>query len=59
MLKYEAHQAHEGKITVLIGWMFGLVAPGVFGHGETARVAPGFIGLLGGVILTTLALRTP
>jgi hypothetical protein len=59
MLKHEAHQAHEGKITVLIGWMFGLVASGIFGHGKTASFPLGFMGLLGGVILTTLALRTP
>jgi hypothetical protein len=59
MLKHEAQQAHEGKITVLIGWMFGRVAPSILGHGEIASFVLGFMGVLGGVILTTLALRTP
>jgi hypothetical protein len=59
MLKHEAHKAHEGKITALIGWRFGLMASGIFGHGKTASFALGCMRSLGGVILTTLALRTP
>ena len=31
---------------------------GIFGHGEIASYALGLVGILGGVILTTLALRT-
>jgi hypothetical protein len=48
----------RGPITVLIGWMFGLVALGIFGHGEIASYALGLMGILGGVLLTTMALRT-
>jgi hypothetical protein len=45
-------------LTVLIGWMFGVVALGIFGHGEIASYALGLMGIVGGVILTTLAVRT-
>ena len=48
----------RGPITVLIVWMFGVVALGIFGHGEIAIYALGLVGIVGGVILTTLALRT-
>jgi ABC-type cobalamin transport system permease subunit len=48
----------RGPITVLIGWMFGLVALGIFGHGEIACYALGLMAILGGFILATLALRT-
>jgi len=48
----------RGPITVLIGWMFGLVALGIFGHGEIASCALGLVAIVGGGILTALALRT-
>jgi hypothetical protein len=48
----------RGPITMLIAWMFGIVALGIFGHGEMASYAVGLMGIIGGVILVTLALRT-
>jgi hypothetical protein len=45
-------------VTLLIVWMFGVVALGIFGHGEIASYALGLMGIVGGVILTALALRT-
>ena len=48
----------RGPITMLIVWVFGVVALGIFGHGEIASYALGLMGIVGGVILTTLALRT-
>jgi hypothetical protein len=48
----------RGPITVLIGWMFCVVALGIFGHGEIASCALGLMGIVGGVILTALALRS-
>ena len=48
----------RGPITVLIVWMFGVVALGIFGHGEIASYALGLTGIVGGVILTTMAVRT-
>jgi hypothetical protein len=37
--------------------MIGVVALGISGHGEIASYALGLMGIVGGVILTTLALR--
>jgi len=48
----------RGPITVLIVWIFGVVALGIFGHGEIATYVVGLMGIVGVVILTTLALRT-
>ena len=48
----------RGPITVLIAWMIGLVALGIFGHGEIASYTIGLMGIVGAVILATLALRT-
>lgn len=48
----------RGPAAVLIGWMIGVVALGIFGHGEIASYAVGLMGIVGGVILTTLALGT-
>jgi hypothetical protein len=48
----------RGPITVLICWMFGVVALGIFGHGEIAGYGLGLMGIVGVVIFTTLALRT-
>jgi hypothetical protein len=48
----------RGPITVLIGWMFGVVALGIFGDGQIASYALGLMGIVGGVILAALALRT-
>lgn len=48
----------RGPITMLIAWMFGVVALGVFGHGEIAIYAVGLMGIVGAVVLATLALRT-
>jgi ABC-type cobalamin transport system permease subunit len=48
----------RAPITVLIGWMFGIVALGIFGHGELACYALGLMAIVGGIILATLALRT-
>lgn len=48
----------RGPITVLIGWMIGVVALGIFGHGEVAAYALGLMGIVGGVILAALAMRS-
>ena len=48
----------RGPITVLIAWMMGIVALGIFGHGEIASYAVVGMGIAGVVILATLALRT-
>ena len=48
----------RGPITVLIAWMFIVAALGIFGHGEIADYATGLMGITGGAILTTLAVRT-
>ncbi|MGA7712306.1 MAG: hypothetical protein WCA81_10420 [Rhizomicrobium sp.] len=48
----------RGPITLLIAWIFGVVALGIFGHGEVAIYVLGLMGIVGVVILTTLALRT-
>ena len=48
----------ESNLTVLIAWIFGVVAPGIFGHGEIASYVVGLMGIVGVVILTTLPLRT-
>ncbi len=48
----------RGPITVLIAWMVGVVALGIFGHGEIASYVVALMGIVGAVILTTLALRT-
>jgi hypothetical protein len=47
----------RGPITVLIAWLFVVAALGIFGHGEIASYALGLLGIVGGIILTTLALR--
>jgi hypothetical protein len=47
----------RGPITVLIAWMFGVVALGIFGHGKIASYTVALMGIVGAVILTTLALR--
>lgn len=47
----------RGPITMLIAWMFGVVALGIFGNGEIAGYAEGLMGIVGCVILATLALR--
>ena len=48
----------RGPITVLIVWMSGVVALGISGRGDIASYTLGLMGVVGGVILTTLALRT-
>jgi hypothetical protein len=48
----------RGPITVLIVWMFVVTALGIFGHGEIAGYAMVLVGIAGGAILTTLAVRT-
>ncbi|HTW36613.1 MAG TPA: hypothetical protein VMD53_18490 [Rhizomicrobium sp.] len=48
----------RGPITVLIAWMFVVAALGIFGHGTIADYAMGLMGIAGGAILTTLAVRT-
>jgi hypothetical protein len=48
----------RGPITVLIVWMFVVTALGIFGHGEIADCAMVLVGIAGGAILTTLAVRT-
>ena len=48
----------RGPITVLIAWMIGVVALGIFGHGEIASYGMGLMGIVGVIIFTALALRT-
>ncbi|MGD0866544.1 MAG: hypothetical protein ABSA49_13410 [Rhizomicrobium sp.] len=48
----------RGPITALIAWMFVVAALGIFGHGEIADYAMWLIGIAGGAILITLAVRT-
>jgi hypothetical protein len=48
----------RGPVTVLIAWMFVVTALGIFGHGDIADYAMGLIGIAGGAILTTMAVRT-
>ena len=48
----------RGPITVLIAWMFVVAALGIFSHGESADYAMAIIGIVGVVILITLAVRT-
>ena len=48
----------RGPVTVLIAWMFGVAALGIFGHGDIAVYALALMGIAGGAILATMAVSS-